>query len=374
MKRERKSNMELLRIFAMLCIILHHIVRHGIYMNLSEDLLINTTFLQAMFFGGKFGVIIFILLSGYFLINQEFKFSKFTRLILQYLFYNVIFLFIATKFNIIKFDYKLLITAVFPLTGFCWFANAYILLYIFFPFLNKLIKSLKKTEIEIFILLGGVIWFLFPTIALLFNIQMKMEFSNAILFVYIYSIGAYINLFYSNRNFKCAGKIALISYFGYVILQVLCYRYGDYWTISKSVHLNSNPYFLAQQSSVIILLTSITVFLYFKSTSINKNIFINRVSSTVFGVYLIHDNDCFRRFIWNVLLDVKFHYTQPYFILYVICLALTILSVCSVIDYFRYMILEKGLFEKYEESLDQFFCFHKNKLLKSADCWDYFFN
>ena len=138
---------------------------------------------------------LFIILSGYFLVKQQFKLKKLIKLLLQYSFYSIVILLIASSIHIIKLNYKTIFTALFPLTGFNWFADAYILLYIFFPFLNRLILCLKKNELQLFILMGAIIWYLIPTVASIFTIRMDMNFSNAIMFMYLYCIGAYIRIY-----------------------------------------------------------------------------------------------------------------------------------------------------------------------------------
>lgn len=50
---QRSSIFELLRIIAMFAIIAHHLVNHGLTVTLlSKKLFLNTTFEQALFFGG----------------------------------------------------------------------------------------------------------------------------------------------------------------------------------------------------------------------------------------------------------------------------------------------------------------------------------
>ena len=65
---QRQSNFEFLRILAIIMIIFHHIAVHG---NFSNPDVTSYLFIVLMQMGGKIGVNIFILISGYFLIKSE---------------------------------------------------------------------------------------------------------------------------------------------------------------------------------------------------------------------------------------------------------------------------------------------------------------
>ena len=44
---------------------------------------------QFLYIGGKLGVVIFVLISGYFLVDSKFKIKKLLKLFLEVLFYSV---------------------------------------------------------------------------------------------------------------------------------------------------------------------------------------------------------------------------------------------------------------------------------------------
>ena len=78
--KERDSNFELLRIFAMFLIVLFHVCGNGVFSywhnNSSQLDHINNFFCFLMAACGEVGVTLFILISGYFSCRQEFKLSK----------------------------------------------------------------------------------------------------------------------------------------------------------------------------------------------------------------------------------------------------------------------------------------------------------
>lgn len=88
-KNIRSSNFELLRIVAMFMIVLHHCTVHGVFSYWHN----NTTFIHHinnflcsfLASGGKIGVTIFVLISGYFLCMQDFKISRLLKIYLNYI-------------------------------------------------------------------------------------------------------------------------------------------------------------------------------------------------------------------------------------------------------------------------------------------------
>ena len=84
-EKKRESNFELLRIISMIMIIAHHMILHSnlIYYN---DYGIKKIIVSFVLYGGKIGVILFILISGYYMVDSKFKIKKFfsTQLVLRF--------------------------------------------------------------------------------------------------------------------------------------------------------------------------------------------------------------------------------------------------------------------------------------------------
>lgn len=76
--RNRNSNIELLRIIAMLLIVLSHYSIHGLGTDLAYSL--NLYIADVAGLGGKLGVTIFILISGYYMTESRFTARKLARI------------------------------------------------------------------------------------------------------------------------------------------------------------------------------------------------------------------------------------------------------------------------------------------------------
>ena len=85
-KKQRESNFELLRIVCMALIVLHHLSVHGNIV-LESITKVNGLFLTVFSSVGKLAVNVYVLISGYFLINSKFKFSKLLDLVFQTVFF-----------------------------------------------------------------------------------------------------------------------------------------------------------------------------------------------------------------------------------------------------------------------------------------------
>lgn len=213
-KEARQSNFELLRILAMFLIVLHHFSVHGNF-PIGTGNIYNDRVLQICGLGG--GVEIFIMLSGYFLINSRFKLHKLIKLMVQCLFYGggiVLFSLIILKVNPSK---DLIVKGISPFGQLSWFAYAYIILYIFFPFFNVMFKHLGRKMHLLFILTGFVVWLVIPTFTnFLKHFSLYFDYSELVRFVYFYSMGAYFRLY------GCKVKLKTLII---LLIGVICYIY-----------------------------------------------------------------------------------------------------------------------------------------------------
>ena len=135
-KKERSSNIELMRILCILFVMGGHYYTHGIQ---YED----TTFWNEVFlkiFGGfsKFGVNCFVLVTGYF--GEKLTTRRIIPLIKDRWFYSVFLSIILLATGISKFSIKLGLKTLFPLI-LCRhnYITVFVVLYFFIPYLNILL-------------------------------------------------------------------------------------------------------------------------------------------------------------------------------------------------------------------------------------------
>ena len=145
--KSRMSNFELLRIICVILIIAHHYSVHGNWLDKVCGLTFNNAIIDFLAIGGKIGVSCYLLITGYFSVKSTFNIKKIFKLVFEVLFYSIGIFIIFNLFNIniLNIDSSIILKSFFPITySLYWFITLYIILYIFSPYLNKLIFSLKK--------------------------------------------------------------------------------------------------------------------------------------------------------------------------------------------------------------------------------------
>ena len=89
------------------------------------------------------------------------------------------------------------------------------------------------------------------------------------------------------------------------------------------------------------LLISILLFVGFLNLKIGYQPMINMISSATFGVYLIHDNDYIRDFLWIRLFKNQNYASSKFLAPYTILQVIIVFVVCILIELFRINLIEK---------------------------------
>lgn len=321
--KKRESNFELLRIFAMFLIVLHHCNVHGIFSywhnNSSILHLINNSISLFLSSGGKIGVTLFIFLTGYFSCQQNFKLKKWLSIYFQLLFYSISIFFFYFWINPDQ-ARSFITSSIFPLThNTYWFITSWLILYAFSPLLNTFLKSSSPKIIRNYLLLGLILWVILP----MFGIN--MGYSNLIYFMYLYVLGGTIklNLIYFPKKILLFFFLSILFFTIAMISSALFFweNHINLWVLFRSLDLNT----------LYTLSFSLFIFYIFKDLKI-KSPFINWISSSMFGVYLIHDNNLIRPWLWHTSLKMDICMNSPYFFIWSIVVSLSIFALCIIID------------------------------------------
>ena len=90
---------------------------------------------------------------------------------------------------------------------------------------------------------------------------------------------------------------------------------------------------------------SLFIFIGFKNMKINDNAYINILAKATFGVYLIHDSNFIRPWLWNLVNAGK--YSNSWFIIvYSLIIVFLIYTICSIIELIRIKFIEKSYMRK----------------------------
>lgn len=353
-KKIRNSNLELLRIFSMFFIVAHHFGVHGGFNLIEKSFTLNKIIVQIISSGGKFGVNLFILITGYFLINGKFNLKKLTKLVIETWFYSVIILLIFLIFPLgIDVGIKNIIKSFLPIIySTYWFITTYILLYIFIPFINFFISKISQKKYLKLIFLLVIFCSFVPTFA-----QTTLAFSELSYFLLLYLIGGYFRL-YPN---KYAEKVNFNFLYGIIFYLLICISIISFDILGEKYQIFSRgaTYFTGQKSFPL-LISSIGIFLGFKNLKIQNFKIINLVSSTTLGIYLIHDNFLLREFLWLKFFKVSEHFYDKYLLIYSLKIIFIVFFACMIIDFIRQIIFKYTVDKFMGKYFDSYIlCFQK---------------
>lgn len=349
-QKQRNSAIELLRIISMVFIMFHHFAIHGGFDWGADSLTIPHAWYNLIIMGGKIGVDIFVLISGYYLINNEgylFNFKKVLKFWGQVFFYSVLIFAIFAVLGKAGVSVGTVVKAFFPITfSTWWFASAYFVLYIIHPFYNKLLRMLSKREYQILLVVGVLCWSVIPTFT-----TSTYQSNSLLWFMTLYAIAGYAKMYGFNERFTSFHYFCI-----WVIMTLLTYSSSLIlvWLESKYDISPFSPTYFYGQEKITVLLISLSLFMAFATMKMKHYRFINIVSSATFGVYLIHDNSFVRNFLWMEVFKNAQYQDSLFLIPFSILVIITVYLTCTIIDLLRQNLFEKHymvLVERYSDDL-----------------------
>ena len=346
MREQRKSNYELLRIIAIIFIISFHYVYKGgfIYETLSVNKMIVNIFTML----GEVGVNLFIFITGYFLIQSKKNISikKVISLILEIFFYNLLNQLYLNQFDFSNLINNLTYVDFFPfIYNRYWFGTAYILLYIFSPYINRLLLTLSHKE-NLRLLLTLLIVFCFiPTFfgMKINDTETLLYYNRFIWLIVVYISGALIYL-YGNTikyfNYSCICYFLLAIAF-FIIIVGIIFIIEYYHNFFATFGIMNSTYFW-RPNTIVTYIWSLLIFLFFSKLKI-QNTIINVMASTTFGIYLLHDGVA-SSILWGSVFKNSTHMYSRYLIFHILLASVIIFVLGCIIDLARQYAIKMTVF------------------------------
>lgn len=344
LKAQRNSNLELLRIIAMIAIIAYHFYTQTEIFTTPVN---AGSHWIAMFLGsfGRTGVNLFVMIGAWFLVDLPFKSMRFIRLYSTCFLYTVLItgaVLIAGHSSGDDMAFKEVLRSFTPFSSSpLWFVSDYLFLLLLTPFLNTLILALPLEKYKILVGIIVVVFVVIPTVENLipgFNVYkyyiVKSDMS--------WMIALYMLVGYWKRRpnscFEREGRAAWCTALLISGCAVLCMIdcFGREWMISaflvKKFHAFLEYLFMDMASAFCFLLAVSTFFL-FKRFTFNVPI-VNRIARNILGIYVIHQVPVFIPVLWGWFSVGKWIYS-PWFLLYEIGTILTVFVVFWGVDSIR---------------------------------------
>lgn len=338
-RKNRDSNFEILRIVAMFMVILQHIAVYGGWpsgLDQTFNLAPNSFFIQFIYHFGKIGVWIFVLISGYYMVNSKSSvIPKFLKLWLQVLSISVLIdiIFILTgEISVDDIDWS---TDLLPImSGDWWFASTYLIVLPFTPYINKMLRTLNRREHLTLVILMLLIWSIIPTFT-----HSSMYGSFIMMFLAMYTLGAYIRLHPESfeRRSEFYGLCTLLSIAALAGLIALVDVLGP---ITGFKPFESTLSWGNEKSVMVVLISTLT-FLTFRQINVGHIGWINVIASTTFGIYLIHEHDIFRQWMFGFL-DMGSHYESADLVPFILACMLGIFVFCSALEFARMQTVDRA--------------------------------
>lgn len=351
MPSKRRTNFELLRIVAMFMIIaLHYLVKGNVAVPYSESRsMVNYAARLAEAFC-IVAVNCYVLLSGYFLVESEWKPGRVASLLCQVLFYSLsvpvamICIGMLSPHDLGLYDW---IGFLFPIeTEHYWFATAYLFLYLFAPLLAAGVKKMeKKTLQKVIVLL--LLFFSVGKTVLPFSLVTDHYGYDYGWFLCLFLIAAYLRL-YGCRWLEEKNH-GLWLYMGMcVCLFALSAAAGILGNrIEALAYYAEMPY---TYNHLLCLLGAVGLFMAFAKIRFREGRAaecIRRIAPYTFGVYLLHEHILIR-YEWIDWLQVGKVRESFLFIPHMLWCVCVIFLVGILVDFIRTWLFEKGknLFRK----------------------------
>ena len=278
MKAERNSSVELLRILSMMTIVgVHYFGSCGTLKKITPD---NSSyyFLQLTNLLLTYGVNIFVIITGYYMIGRpSVSIRKAFNLLWDIAFYGMLLFGVSILIGINTFSVSGFVKSVIPcLFGLRWFVKAYIILYLLIPFINRVVCTLDKRQYLTLLIICG---FLFSAWSYLLPFppvdDMGYGFTN---FILIYLIAGYLKLHVPVLSSKWYWAVfAGCSVFLYITL-IFKSGYPILASMNSMALAHNNPF---------LLMACFALFYLFLKKEFHIR-WINLLASGAFAVYVIH--------------------------------------------------------------------------------------
>lgn len=283
--QQRESGIEALKIFAMLLIVLSHVVQ-TLGKIIDLDTFQNLQFFVLAIFRqfGPLGNAIFFICSAWFLLDSnKVNKEKWFFMLLEIWVISVIILVAALILRQGKIDSNYVIKSLLPtISQNNWYLTCYLLFYPIHPFLNNLIEKFTP---RVFLRVIFPLFFLYFGISFIFS--GKLYCSDLIIWIALYFIVAYMR----QHQFTVKHNVFLLALgiAGMIGLPLLCGLLGNFIP-----PLSSKITYWAKNNNPFLLIIALSLFNFAKKIHL-KNALINSISKLSLLIYIIHENIILRR-------------------------------------------------------------------------------
>lgn len=293
-RKPRMANIEILRILAMMMVVsLHFLAKGDLLEPLANSMSAKGYVAWLLESFSIMAVDVYVLISGYFLVETGFRLKRLVNLVGQALFYTCLV------------PVVLIITGILPVSGLTlydillyifptnmlhyWFLSAYVLMFLFTPVLNAAVHAMKKEQLQWAIIILLVMESISKTL-----IPVRLELDNlgydAFWFMVVYLIAAYIRLY--GIPYFSNGKKSALTYVGICLLtfvwtmgiRFVFLKTGQFQNFIESAYGYNHLFTITGAVALFYTFYQLQV----KSEKLSK--IVCKAAPYTFGVYLLHEH------------------------------------------------------------------------------------
>ena len=325
---KRQSNIELLRIIAILMVIVLHYLNGNMGGELQHVAPGSINYYLSHFIESLciIAVNVFVLITGYFSYKKEqIKVSKVVNLFLVMMFWGLLLSLITVLWLSPQRITFSIIEGIVVASLSSWFVIIYCILYLLIPFINKMFNALDKKSIKVILIINFIFFYMWPTFFT--NVTDKSDGYGIVNFINLYLIGAYIHK-YHDKKIKLSKLVTL-----YLVLTIIT----TVFSFASGVYTGKAYAY----NSIFNLFSSIAFFEIFKSLNIGYSKIINRLAVYTFSVYLIDSSWYFNKVLYHDLFHSNEYWNAKLMIGNLLITTIGIYIICILFDYLRILIFGK---------------------------------
>lgn len=295
--KKRMVSIDLLRIMSMMMVVmLHYLGKGNLLPQVTGSMTVNGYVAWGMESLAIVAVNVYMLISGYFLVESGFKPGRLAELICQVLFYTILVPVVLVALGIISTDrfgiYYLLQTVLPVQMQQYWFMTAYVIMYLLSPVLAVAAKTLKREQLRNTVI-ALLLFFAVSKSVLPFQLEVDAKGYDALWFITVFLVAAYMRLygiefFTKKENGRRGALCYLLGCVG-IYGVMLAVRFVYFKTGSLD-HFIQNTY---HYNHILNLFAAVSLFYAFYYVKIKEDGFVGKlivkVAPYTLGVYLLHE-------------------------------------------------------------------------------------
>lgn len=335
-KRERQSNIELLRCILMLMVVTLHYNNGemgGGFLYAKGNNLIFLKLTEALCICA---VNCFVLISAYFLSATDKRtLKKPVKLLAMVSAYKLLCYVISVMLGYQGFGLYALLGSLIPNN---WFIVLFCVMYVISGYINCIFEKLEKKQLEQFVLISMSIFVLYPTIletgadkflgtTELAGFGTVTMFGSSggytiVNFMLLYLAGGYLKKYWVIPKGKKEKRKYVRLFGSFFICSVLLDFFMSFFSATYTSY-----------SNVFVVAEAVTLFMAFLHMDIKHNTVINHMAKSAFGVYLLHTCSLFIVNFWGAFNFQKYCNSEFYILLlHLLISVFSMYFICMIID------------------------------------------